>query len=228
MAQRWSAHSYDRDWRGSPGFDYRNAQRENYADYGGDESSPYDYTRGPTYDYGASYDSSRYSSPDYMRRGEGWRQEMGREVGEFFDDDYAERRSDRNQRRLGEIRRSMRRRGPSPVIEDDERLRGKICRRMREDDDLDASDVHVRVRDGEATLEGVVDDPDERRHAERCAHSVRGVRFVRNRLRTREDERRRGEYGRRSFGNLFEQDAGAIHGYDLEGRQRREMRQRAW
>ena len=228
MAQRWSAHDYDRDWRSNPGFDHRRAQRENFADHSGvDEYGPYGYASSPVYDYGADYDGSRYSSSDQVRRGVGWREEMGREVGEFFDDDIDERRSDRNERRMREIRRSMRGRGPRPVFSDDEHLRDRICWRMHDDDDLDASEIHISVRDGEATLSGVVDDNAEQRRAERCAESTSGIRHVHNRLRTREDERRRGEYGRRSFGNLFEQDAGAVHGYDLEGRQRRRERERS-
>lgn len=216
MAQRRSAH------------DQRSAQRENFGDYGGvDEYGPYGYASSPVYDYGAEYDGSRYSSSDQVRRGVGWRDEMGREVGEFFDDDYAEQRSDWNERRMRDIRRSMRGRGPSPVISDDERVRDQICRRMSDDDDLDAEDVRIHVHHGQVTLDGVVEDASERRHAERCAQSVRGVRRIRNHLRTREDEhRRQGEYGRRSFGNLFEQDAGAIHGYDVESHQRRRERDR--
>lgn len=123
--------------------------------------------------------------------GAGWHGETAAELQEFFDDDELEDRRAARRRRMESIKRSMRGLGPRPVPSEDERVRNKICRRMSDDEDLDASGIQVAVYDGDVTLDGMVEDEDDRRHAERCAASVRGVLRVHNRLRTRDDAWRR-------------------------------------
>jgi hypothetical protein len=51
---------------------------------------------------------------------------------------------------------------------------------------LDATDIHVRVNDGEVTLEGTVDSRQAKRLAEDVAEAVWGVTEVHNRLRVAE------------------------------------------
>jgi osmotically-inducible protein OsmY len=76
-------------------------------------------------------------------------------------------------------------RGPKGYQRSDDRIREDICERLTANDDVDASDVTVAVRDGEVTLEGSVVDRRMRRDAEACADEVIGVREIHNRLQAR-------------------------------------------
>jgi osmotically-inducible protein OsmY len=54
-------------------------------------------------------------------------------------------------------------------------------------DQIDVGELELEVRDGEATLEGLVASGDDRRLAGELLAGARGVRLVRNRLRVRRD-----------------------------------------
>jgi osmotically-inducible protein OsmY len=73
--------------------------------------------------------------------------------------------------------------GPKGYTRGDERIREDVCERLTEDDDVDASNLEVRVQNGEVTLTGTVEDRWQKRRAEDVADSVRGVKDVRNELR---------------------------------------------
>jgi hypothetical protein len=73
-------------------------------------------------------------------------------------------------------------RGPRGYRRPDADIRADICERMTEDAHLDASDIDVRVRDGEVTLDGTVTSRQARRRAEEMCDSSSGVREVVNRL----------------------------------------------
>ncbi|MFL5771133.1 MAG: BON domain-containing protein [Chloroflexota bacterium] len=74
-------------------------------------------------------------------------------------------------------------RGPKGYKRSDERIEEEINDRLMADDGIDASEIEVRVRGGEVTLSGTVDDRDAKRRAEDVAESVMGVREVMNQLR---------------------------------------------
>lgn len=75
--------------------------------------------------------------------------------------------------------------GPKGYTRSDERVREDVCDRLSDDDEVDASDITVTVKDGEVTLEGTVETRQAKHRAEDIADSVSGVRDVHNRLRTR-------------------------------------------
>jgi osmotically-inducible protein OsmY len=74
-------------------------------------------------------------------------------------------------------------RGPKGYVRSDERIREDVCEYLSADDDVDASDIDVRVQDGEVTLEGTVETRSMKHHAENLADEVAGVKDVHNRLR---------------------------------------------
>ena len=89
--------------------------------------------------------------------------------------------------------------GPLGYQRSDERIRELVCESLTDDDQIDASQIEVSVKNGEVTLSGVVDDRRTKREAEDCACSVSGVRDVQNQLRVKDDRQirrtRRGRVG---------------------------------
>jgi CBS domain-containing protein len=84
----------------------------------------------------------------------------------------------------GEVRRGEHAgRGPRGYGRSDDRIREDINERLTDDAMIDASEIEVEVRDGEATLTGTVRVRSEKRRAEDIAESVRGVKHVQNNLR---------------------------------------------
>ncbi len=73
--------------------------------------------------------------------------------------------------------------GPRGYSRSDERIRELICERMLDDDLLDASDIDVRVENGEVILTGTVPDRRAKRYAEELAEQCGGVVDVMNSLR---------------------------------------------
>lgn len=83
---------------------------------------------------------------------------------------------------LGTRTGSFRGVGPKNYKRSDERLMEDINERLTDDDDLDASDISVRVSDGKVTLEGSVDQRWMKHRAEDIADSCTGIREVDNRI----------------------------------------------
>jgi len=79
--------------------------------------------------------------------------------------------------------------GPAGYQRSDERIRELVSEALTDDDQIDASQIHVTVKDGEVTLTGIVDDRRTRREAEDCVASVSGVRDVQIQLRVNDDRR---------------------------------------
>ena len=73
-------------------------------------------------------------------------------------------------------------RGPKGYQRTDERIWEDVCDRLTDDAHVDATDIEVRVDDGEVTLDGTVRSRDEKHHAEDIIDNVPGVRDVHNRL----------------------------------------------
>jgi len=74
-------------------------------------------------------------------------------------------------------------RGPKGYQRSDDRIREDVSDRLMADDQLDASDIEVQVRNAEVTLTGTVEDRWAKRRAEDLAEQVMGVRDVMNQLR---------------------------------------------
>ena len=80
-------------------------------------------------------------------------------------------------------------RGPKGYQRSDERLQEEISDRLMADRWVDASEIEVRVKNGEVTLTGTVDNRDAKRRAEDIAEQVMGVRDVMNQVRVESDAR---------------------------------------
>src|SRR5688572_22552325 len=78
--------------------------------------------------------------------------------------------------------------GPKNWKRNDAKIREDVCDTLEWRPDVDASDIEVKVEDGEVTLEGTVRDRHEKRMAEEAAEGVRGVTDVHNRLTIRKDD----------------------------------------
>ena len=76
-------------------------------------------------------------------------------------------------------------RGPKGYKRSDGRITEDVNDRLTEDPYLDASDVEVKVKDGEVTLDGFVPSREDKRRAEDLADTVLGVSHVQNNLRVR-------------------------------------------
>jgi hypothetical protein len=76
-------------------------------------------------------------------------------------------------------------RGPKGYQRSDERIREDVCQRLSDNDEVDASDIEVTVRDREVTLEGSVETRRMKHLSEDLADSVPGVEDVHNRITVR-------------------------------------------
>lgn len=74
-------------------------------------------------------------------------------------------------------------RGPKGYTRSDERITEHLCELLSDDDDVDASEISVEVRDGVATLSGTVEHRWMKHRAEDLAESCSGVKDVENRIR---------------------------------------------
>jgi hypothetical protein len=80
---------------------------------------------------------------------------------------------------------SHRGKGPKGYVRGDERILEEVCDRLTEDDRLDACDIEVKIDQGEVTLNGQVENREDKRRAEDIAESVSGVKHLQNNLRIR-------------------------------------------
>ena len=74
-------------------------------------------------------------------------------------------------------------RGPKGYIRTDDRIKEDVCESLSWNDEVDATEITVRVETGEVTLEGTVETRHMKRLAEDIAEDVTGVQDVHNRLR---------------------------------------------
>ena len=86
-------------------------------------------------------------------------------------------------------------RGPKGYRRDDSRIQEDINEELTRHPEIDASEIEVKVSNGEVTLTGTVDNREAKRLAEDCAEGVSGVTEVQNQIRVqktvgaaREDE----------------------------------------
>jgi osmotically-inducible protein OsmY len=74
-------------------------------------------------------------------------------------------------------------RGPKGYQRSDARISEDVCDRLAESPEVDASNIEVKVENGEVTLSGSVAERGEKRRAEDLIENVSGVREVHNHLR---------------------------------------------
>lgn len=74
-------------------------------------------------------------------------------------------------------------RGPRTYTRTDERIREDVCERLTEHPHLDATDLDIRVQNGDVTLTGSVNERWAKHVAEDIAESVSGVKQVHNEIR---------------------------------------------
>ncbi|HVE65968.1 MAG TPA: BON domain-containing protein [Thermoanaerobaculia bacterium] len=74
-------------------------------------------------------------------------------------------------------------RGPKGYTRSDERIRENVSDRLEQHGEIDASEIEVRVSNGEVTLEGTVEDRWMKRMAEDLVEECPGVKQVNNRIR---------------------------------------------
>jgi hypothetical protein len=77
-------------------------------------------------------------------------------------------------------------RGPKGYRRSDDRIRELVCERLTDDPHIDASQIEVKVENGEIQLEGFVTDRRAKWWAEELAHRVTGTTDVQNRLRVKQ------------------------------------------
>lgn len=115
----------------------------------------------------------------------GWRAERYRREPEHREPEHREHRS------LGEtIKGVFRGMGPKNWTRSDERIHDDVCERLTESPYVDASEIVIRVKDGEVTLEGTVNNRVQKRMAEEAIDHVRGVKDVMNHIRVRREPER--------------------------------------
>lgn len=125
--------------------------------------------------------SSNYREPpdDYAERGRG----SGGEAGE---PDWSRTRYNQFGRYAGqpaEPTGGFKGRGPKGYFRTDDRIREDVCERLSWNDELDATEIHVRVENGDVILDGNVETRHMKRLAEDLAERVPGVIDVHNGLR---------------------------------------------
>jgi hypothetical protein len=74
-------------------------------------------------------------------------------------------------------------RGPKGYTRSDERIQEDVSDRLEQHGEIDASEIEVRVSNGEVTLEGTVEDRRTKRLAEDVIETCPGVKQVHNRIR---------------------------------------------
>jgi osmotically-inducible protein OsmY len=87
--------------------------------------------------------------------------------------------------------------GPMNYQRSDTRIREDVCDYLTDDDEVDASEIEVKVEACEVTLTGTVPSRDMKRRAEQVAERAAGVRDVHNQLKVQDRERQaeRGDDG---------------------------------
>lgn len=171
----YSDHDQGRDRRYDEGYGGSYGTSGGYGAYGG-------YTSRNLYrdedDHRRSDDRNRRDWDRDERRGHrSFWDRAADEVSSWFGSDDRNRR-DRDERTSG----SHKGKGPRDYKRSDDRIREDISDRLYDDPYVDASDIEVKVNDGEVVLEGHAENKQAKRRAEDIAEAVAGVKNVENHL----------------------------------------------
>jgi osmotically-inducible protein OsmY len=157
--------SRDYPWR-SGGYGYDNQWQGRYGSggrYGGDQSYGGQYRSGQG--YGSQYGSGQgYGAGYASSQGYGSATEYGQDYG-----------SQQRGRFSGQ--------GPKGWKRSDDRIKEDVNEMLARHDDIDPSEVEVKVENGAVTLEGTVPNRWMKRHMEDVVYSAFGVQDVHNRVR---------------------------------------------
>jgi osmotically-inducible protein OsmY len=187
------------------------AQRRRQRDTG-EHHRPWERERGrgPEFGHADDYGGSAGDFPDRGTAHQGWGGERGATSGAWSEprygyapgrwsaelpesgwapqwSRYGMERGDEQWRRHGTAERQgaggFAGRGPKGYQRSDARITEDVCDRLTDAPDLDASDIEVRVNNGEVTLGGTVRTRGDKRLSEDLIERVAGVREVHNNLR---------------------------------------------
>jgi osmotically-inducible protein OsmY len=159
--------------------------------------------------YGREFDERGYSAQsDYERRyesrgagafgRESQRYSRGTEDREF---DARARASQSGYNAQGYGIGPHRGKSPKGYKRSEERIREDICERLMDHGEIDASDIDVKVKGNEVTLEGTVTDWRTKRRAEEVIQDVSGVSDVLNNLRVKPASSQPGDEQTRTMGS---------------------------
>ena len=101
----------------------------------------------------------------------------------------------------GQSHGQFRGKGPKDWTRSDERIREEVCELLADADEVDASEITVKVENGEVTLEGTVDSRRTKREAEEIACRARGAKDCQNHLRVKSQSSSTGKEGTKESGN---------------------------
>jgi osmotically-inducible protein OsmY len=73
--------------------------------------------------------------------------------------------------------------GPKNYRRNDSRIEEDVCERLMQHSEIDASNIEVKVANGEVTLSGTVNDRNTKRMAEDVLESISGLRDINNQIR---------------------------------------------
>lgn len=176
---QYGAEQYGSGWRqGDPGSEggwgraQQFGQQGGYGGYGGQGGYG---PQGPNFGTGG-FGSERYGQGEYGRGGygQGGSERIGGRYGES---------TGFNEGAYGLRRGSHAGRGPKGYQRGDDRIKEDVCEAFTRNDELDPSEIEIRVERGEITLTGTVDSREAKRLAEDLAERCSGVKEVHNQLR---------------------------------------------
>ena len=134
--------------------------------------------------YGSGYGSyGPGSSQAFQGYGQGTSRSGGYGGGYQGERDYGAFGRSGSEYEAGGDRGRFAGRGPKGYQRSDARISEDVCDRLAESPDVDASNIEVKVENGEVTLTGSVAERGEKRRAEDLIEHVSGVREVHNHLR---------------------------------------------
>lgn len=173
--------NYENGFSNPPHNDFRNQRYNDRYDSFPEMNDNY---MGRSANYNGRY-NDRYngSNNDWRNDDRGWWDKTKDEVASWFGDDDAESRRHRDERSGGQHRGK----GPKNYTRSEERIKEDVSDGLSEDSFLDASGIEVDVKDGDVTLNGVVDSRYSKHRAEDLAEDVTGVKNVQNNLRVEEN-----------------------------------------
>jgi hypothetical protein len=177
----WARYSPDRDYGRDYGRDdYRQARDRQARDHDAHDPQAHDHQdwRDGTSDFfsrAGERISSWFRGSDLMR---GSREDDGRP--RRYAEDFG-----REARPIPEP--GHRGRGPRGYKRADDRISDEAHDRLTDDPWLDASNIEIKVKDGEITLDGAVDNREAKHRAERLVEDISGVGYVQNNLRVNPD-----------------------------------------
>ena len=149
---------------------YAGADRSVYGSYGSADWDRDDYRAGRR-----GYGARDYGGWREYGEQRGFFERAGDEIASWFGNEDAARRREQDHRG----------RGPADYTRSDERIREDANDALTRDWAVDASEVTVKVQNGEVTLDGTVHSRIAKRRAEDCVEDVSGVKNVQNNLRVK-------------------------------------------